>query len=107
MNKIFFYLIVLLAVNTSAQNLPNHKLDFSSYVLSSDGKLIGFIGEKHRVDIKNISNVSQHVIKCLIATEDRDFYEHDGVSVKGLARGIWNTVTGNTQGGSTITMQLA
>ena len=107
MNKILFNVILLIAVNTSAQNLPNFKLDFSSYVLSSDGKLLGYIGEKQRVDVKSISNVSQHVIKCLIATEDRDFYEHDGVSVKGLARGIWNTVTGNTQGGSTITMQLA
>lgn len=89
------------------QNLPPIKLDYSSYVLSSDGKLIGYIGEKRRVDVKSISNISGYVIQCLIATEDRDFYEHDGVSIKGLVRGLWNTITGDAQGGSTITMQLA
>jgi 1A family penicillin-binding protein len=91
----------------NSQDLPPIKLDYSSYVLSSDNELIGYIGEKHRVDIKSISNISNYVIQCLIATEDRDFYEHDGVSIKGLARGLWNTITGSTQGGSTITMQLA
>ena len=107
--KVYLFLI-LFAVHTGRllpQDLPPIKLDFSSYVLSSDNKLIGYIGEKHRVDIKSTSNISGYVIKCLVATEDRDFYEHDGVSIKGLARGLWNTITGNTQGGSTITMQLA
>jgi 1A family penicillin-binding protein len=102
--------LILFAVHTVAiipQDLPPIKLDYSSYVLSSDNKLIGYIGEKHRVDIKSTSNISSYVVKCLVATEDRDFYEHDGVSIKGLARGLWNTITGNTQGGSTITMQLA
>jgi membrane peptidoglycan carboxypeptidase len=104
----FFLLLFFVYTETIiSQDLPPIKLNFSSYVLSSDNKLIGYIGEKHRVDIKNTSNVSGYVIKCLIATEDRDFYEHDGVSIKGLARGLWNTITGNTQGGSTITMQLA
>jgi penicillin-binding protein 1A len=106
--KILLFLITsIFVIEVSSQNLPPIKLDFSSYVLSSDGKLIGYIGEKHRVDIKSISNISGYVLKCLVATEDRDFYEHDGVSIKGLARGLWNTITGNTQGGSTITMQLA
>jgi len=107
-HKILLFLLTsVLVIEVSSQNLPPIKLDFSSYVLSSDGRLIGYIGEKHRVDIKSTSNISGYVIKCLVATEDRDFYEHDGVSIKGLARGLWNTITGNTQGGSTITMQLA
>lgn len=91
----------------SAQNLPPAKIEFASYVLSSDGKLIGYFGDKHRVDVKSTGNVSKHVINALIATEDRDFYNHDGVSYKGLARGILKTLTGSTQGGSTLTMQLA
>ncbi len=104
---LFYFLISVFATEVHSQNLPPIKLDFSSYVLSSDGNLIGYIGEKRRVDIKNISNVSGYVIQCLIATEDRDFYEHDGVSIKGLVRGLWNTIIGNAQGGSTMTMQLA
>ncbi len=100
-------LISVFVIEVHPQDLPPIKLDYSSYVLSSDGKLIGYIGEKRRVDVKNLSNVSGYVVQCLVATEDRDFYKHDGVSIKGLARGLWNTITGNTQGGSTITMQLA
>ena len=104
---LLFTAIIVSAAEIISQDLPPIKLDYSSYVLSSDNKLIGYIGEKHRVDIESTSNISGYVIKCLVATEDRDFYEHDGVSIKGLARGLWNTITGNTQGGSTITMQLA
>ena len=104
---LFIILFVVHTVTIIPQDLPPIKLDYSSYALSSDNKLIGYISEKHRVDIKSTSNISGYVIKCLVATEDRDFYEHDGVSIKGLARGLWNTIIGNTQGGSTITMQLA
>jgi penicillin-binding protein 1B len=44
----------------------------------------------------------------LLATEDRDFYHHHGVSLRGLARAIFANVRagGLVQGGSTITQQL-
>ncbi|HEX2867334.1 MAG TPA: transglycosylase domain-containing protein [Ignavibacteriales bacterium] len=87
--------------------LPPVKLDYSSYALSSDGRLIGYYGEKHRVEVKSTGYISKWVIYSLIATEDRDFYNHDGVSYKGLGRAILKTLTGSTQGGSTLTMQLA
>ncbi|AKG08114.1 penicillin-binding protein [Moraxella bovoculi] len=52
-------------------------------------------------------NVPKHLVNALIATEDRNFYEHHGVSVRGTARALLSNVTGGTrQGGSTITQQL-
>ena len=63
--------------------------------------------KKIRVEVKSLDNISVYVIHSLIATEDRDFYEHHGVSLKGLGSAILKTFTGSTQGGSTITMQLA
>lgn len=102
-----YFLFLFITINLYSQDLPQVKLDFSSVVLSSEGKVIGYIGEKNRVDVKSTGNISKYVIWSLIATEDRDFYNHDGVSYKGLVRGIFKTLTGNTQGGSTITMQLA
>ncbi|MFP3354661.1 biosynthetic peptidoglycan transglycosylase, partial [Pseudoalteromonas sp. SIMBA_153] len=49
----------------------------------------------------------QPLIDALIATEDRAFYEHKGVSVRGIARAVINNFTGGArQGGSTITQQL-
>jgi penicillin-binding protein 2D len=105
-----FYLIIcsfLLTGIYSAQDLPPIKIDFASQVISSDGKVVGYIGEKSRVDLRSTGNVSKYVLWSLFATEDRDFYNHNGVSYKGLVRGIFKTITGSTQGGSTITMQLA
>lgn len=44
----------------------------------------------------------------LLATEDRDFYHHHGVSLRGLARAVLANLRagGLVQGGSTITQQL-
>jgi len=48
------------------------------------------------------------LIKGLLASEDRDFYQHFGVSLKGIARALLANVRagGMVQGGSTITQQL-
>ena len=108
--KIFNLIIVFLFIShygIFAQDLPPIKLDYASYAVSSGGKLIGYYGEKNRVEVKSLDDISVYVIHSLIATEDRDFYEHHGVSLKGLGRAILKTLTGSTQGGSTITMQLA
>jgi 1A family penicillin-binding protein len=110
MQKILFYFVFLSLLFIDpiySQSLPPVKLDYSSHVVSFDGKVLGYFGNKKRVEIKSTSAVSKYVVWCLIATEDRDFYNHDGVSYKGLVRGVLKTITGSTQGGSTLTMQLA
>jgi len=50
-----------------------------------------------------------HLVQAVLATEDRRFYEHFGLDVRGLARAaIANVFAGRVvQGGSTITQQLA
>lgn len=49
-----------------------------------------------------------YVPQAFIAIEDRRFYSHWGIDPKGIARALWtNLTTGRTQGGSTITQQLA
>ncbi|PNK61798.1 penicillin-binding protein 1B [Psychrobacter sp. FDAARGOS_221] len=54
-----------------------------------------------------ISEIPQPLIDALIATEDRSFYQHKGVSIKGIGRAIYNNLQGGSmQGGSTITQQL-
>jgi len=63
--------------------------------------------KEDRVLVK-VEEAPETLIKGLLATEDRDFYRHFGVSLRGVARAIWvNLQAGDmVQGGSTITQQL-
>jgi len=46
--------------------------------------------------------------RALIATEDRQFFEHYGLDLRRLPKIIWNNLTtGTVHGGSTLTQQLA
>ncbi|MFZ2393645.1 penicillin-binding protein 1A, partial [Rhodoferax sp.] len=47
------------------------------------------------------------VVNALIATEDRRFYQHHGIDLRRLAGAALSTLSGDLQGGSTITQQLA
>ncbi|MAZ66927.1 MAG: penicillin-binding protein 1B [Kangiellaceae bacterium] len=55
-----------------------------------------------------LEDVPPVLVDALIASEDRDFYTHFGVSPKGIARALWVNLTSGKarQGGSTITQQL-
>src|SRR5690606_1353341 len=55
-----------------------------------------------------VAELPAHVIEPFLAIEDRRFYSHWGIDPRGIARAAWSNVTGgSTQGGSTITQQLA
>lgn len=55
-----------------------------------------------------VKDLPPHVTQAFLAIEDRGFYSHWGISPRGLARAAWGNLTSNrTQGGSTITQQLA
>ncbi|MDD0825053.1 penicillin-binding protein 1A [Mannheimia sp. AT1] len=75
-------------------------------IFTLDGKLIGEVGEERRIPVK-LADVPPMLIKAILATEDSRFYEHKGIDPKGIARAIWRTSQGDTQGASTITQQLA
>ncbi|MBO3740925.1 transglycosylase domain-containing protein [Actinoplanes sp. NEAU-H7] len=63
------------------------------------------IGLTDRTDV-TLDKVPVGVRQAFIAAEDRGFYEHYGVSVRGLSRALWsNVVSDSGQGASTITQQ--
>ena len=71
--------------------------------------LIGGIYPQHNEDrmLIKLAKVPKPLIEALIATEDRNFYHHYGVSVRGTARALVSNITGGKrQGGSTLTQQL-
>ena len=54
-----------------------------------------------------LDTVPDHMQKAMLAGEDQDFYQNNGISPTGIARAVWVAVKGGqaTQGGSTITQQ--
>ncbi len=59
-------------------------------------------------NIVDINEIPQDLKNAIVATEDRRFYEHNGVDIKSLVRSVVNNVlTDTTQGGSTIDMQVS
>ena len=72
--------------------------------------LVGGLYPAHQEDriLIRLDQVPELLPQALIAVEDRDFYQHHGVSLKSIARALWvNTSSGSLrQGGSTLTQQL-
>lgn len=72
--------------------------------------LIGGIYPKHNEDrqLIQLKEAPTLLLATLIAVEDRDFYAHFGISLKGIARAMMVNVQrgGLVQGGSTLTQQL-
>ncbi len=60
-------------------------------------------------DPVQVAKLPDHVMEAFMAIEDRRFQSHWGVDPRGLARALWSNFSGSgmTQGGSTITQQLA
>ena len=76
-------------------------------VYTADNQLIAEYGGKLSVPVE-YEQIPPHLIHAFLAAEDSSFFEHSGVSFKGLGRAVSETVTGGAQtGGSTITMQVA
>ncbi|MDF1645371.1 MAG: penicillin-binding protein 1A [Legionellaceae bacterium] len=77
-------------------------------IYSQDGKLIQEYGEKKRSPV-SYDDIPQALVHAVLATEDQRFFEHPGVDVLGLGRAAVRMIQTGTksQGGSTITMQVA
>jgi len=80
----------------------------TSTILASDGKtVLARLFSQNRQDVP-LTQVPQHVQQALIDTEDRRFYSHHGVDLRGIVRAALHNGAddgGGTQGGSTLTMQ--
>lgn len=79
-------------------------------IVRLDPVQIGSFYPAHKEDrvLVKLDEVPETLMQGLLATEDRDFYHHMGISFKGIARAMWiNLRAGKlVQGGSTITQQL-
>lgn len=88
--------------------LNNVQMQVPLRIFTADNKLIAEYGEKRRIPIP-YAQMPKQLVNAVLATEDQRFFEHPGVDFRGLIRaGCQLVLTGTkSQGGSTITMQVA
>jgi penicillin-binding protein 1A len=79
------------------------------YVYAGDGHTILAVlrGSQSRVLVPS-ERISPWVKQAIVATEDKRFYEHRGIDIRGMGRALWADIRhkGTVQGGSTITQQF-
>jgi penicillin-binding protein 1A len=90
----------------SLTELENPSVLQSSEVYAVDGTLMGkYYRENGNRSIVKYRDISKYVIDGLVATEDKRYYEHSGIDLKGTMRAVLSL--GGKGGASTITQQLA
>ncbi len=114
-------LLVLLALTVTgcavyaaiSRNLPDPDLekargrDQSTVILDRSGKQVAkLFAEEDRKDAA-LGDMPTHLRQAVIATEDKRFYQHEGVDPLGIARALVVDIRSGSakQGGSTITQQ--
>ena len=91
-----------------AEQLRDVRLKIPLTIYSRDGRLLAQIGEERRTPAA-YDDIPVVLINALLAAEDDRFFDHPGFDYQGLVRAaLSNSLSGSrSQGGSTITQQLA
>ncbi|WP_198332060.1 penicillin-binding protein 1A [Psychrobacter aquimaris] len=92
----------------SIQEIKTANLEMPLQIYSSDDKLIGQYGNRLSLPI-TFEDIPENLTHAFLAAEDASFFQHSGISIKGLGRAVTEVVTDDDSqtGGSTITMQVA
>ena len=100
------WLLLLIPFTPGIGDLRKAKSEVPAVVMSVDGVVLAEYKRINRQWVR-LRGISPHVVDALIATEDRRFYQHHGIDLRRTAGAVVSTLKGETQGGSTITQQLA
>jgi len=110
---IWLALFSSIAVTWSLLNLPETESikisrQPSITFLDKDGRIIASYGDVYGSSIQ-FKDLPDNLINAVIVTEDKRFFHHPGVDVKGVIRAAYTNFKQRriVQGGSTITQQLA
>ncbi len=84
------------------------KSELAMTILDRYGNEVGSRGIKHN-DSVPLDQFPDHLVKAVLATEDRRFYEHFGIDIPGTFRALLINARagGVVQGGSSLSQQLA
>ncbi|WP_309681097.1 transglycosylase domain-containing protein [Polaromonas sp.] len=100
------YVLALMPFTPGIGDLRKAKSETPSVLLASDGTVLAEYKRINRQWV-TLDQIAPSVVNALIATEDHRFYDHHGIDFRRTAGAVLSTLSGNLQGGSTITQQLA
>ncbi len=103
---VVLYALVLVPFTPGISDIRKAKSEQPAQVLSADGKELAVFKRSNRDWVK-LDEVSPPVVAALIATADHRFYQHFGLDWRRTGSAVLHTFSGDRQGGSTITQQLA
>jgi 1A family penicillin-binding protein len=91
----------------SVTELTTRKPHLTTKIVDRNGKVLYSIYKDENRTLVPLAQLPQDLIHATIAIEDRNFYSHRGISIRGILRAfLSNTQSDRLQGGSTITQQL-
>lgn len=89
------------------ERLSNYKPPVITRVHAGDGRLIAEFAKERRIYVP-VQVMPKMLINAFLAAEDQNFYEHNGIDFRGVARAVFNNLTKRKkEGASTITQQVA
>lgn len=100
------YSLVLIPFTPGIRDIRKAKVEQPARVMSADGREMAVFKWANREWV-TLAEISPQVTAALIATEDHRFYAHHGIDFYRLGGAMLRTFSGDKQGGSTITQQLA
>lgn len=101
--------LVALAIYLRTQALPVGTFDLPSQMYDIHGELINSFQSGQNREFVPLSHIPKSLIDATLAIEDKRFYDHPGVDLRGIARAAVVNVQqmDRVQGASTLTQQLA
>ncbi|MDA9173790.1 transglycosylase domain-containing protein, partial [Acidimicrobiia bacterium] len=78
-----------------------------SIIVTSDNQILDELHDGLNRDPIKLSDVPPFVINTLLAAEDSNYYQHEGVDFVAILSAVVDNLRGVTRGGSTITSQVA
>jgi len=100
------YTLFLIPFTPSISDIRKATTEQPAQIFFADGKKLTEFKQSNRRWVK-LNEISPHVVDALIATEDHRFYDHHGLDLKRTIAAVFFTLSGDRQGGSTLTQQLA
>jgi penicillin-binding protein 1A len=104
-----FGLVRAIATEIPSLDPENQQQQLNGYIYANDGKTVLAVlrGSESRV-LADWNEISDRMVQAIVAVEDRRFWEHRGIDLRGIARALWADIRQKkvVEGGSTITQQF-